>query len=125
MQIHAPEAIPAGKVAETEILANVFNGSVKSIVEMRVGPGDWRTMTKTAVPDPALAAVSEREKALLELKKDAWIALPKARPSPHIWGAMLPAGLTPGTYAIEVRTTDMFGATHHGRRIIRVTEAQP
>jgi hypothetical protein len=89
---------------------------------MRIGGGDWRPMTQTAVPDPGLVAAIEREKELLALKKDAWVALPKAMKSPHIWGAKLPEGLRPGTHAIEVRTTDMFGATHHGRRVIRVTE---
>ena len=79
-------------------------------------------MTKTAVPDPALVATIEREKELLELKKGAWIPLPKARPSGHIWSGKLPAGLPAGTQVLEVRTTDMFGATHHGRRVIRVVE---
>jgi hypothetical protein len=122
MQIHAPEVVPADKLAETDVFVNVFAGSARSTVEMRIGGGDWRPMSQTAVPDPGLVAAIEREKALLALKKDAWVALPKAMKSPHIWGAKLPEGLRPGTHAIEVRTTDMFGATHHGRRVIRVTE---
>ena len=123
MQIHAPEAVAEDKLADTEILVNVFAGSPKSTVEMRVDDSDWRPMMKTAVPDPALAALLERETALLELKKDAWTKPPKAMKSPHIWAANLPTGLAPGTYAVEVRETDMFGAKHHGRRVIRVTAA--
>lgn len=122
MQIYAPEGVSVADLSQTEIMVNIFNGSARSTVEIRVGSGEWRPMTKTAVPDPGLVAVLEREKAVLELKKDAWIAPPKARPSPHIWGAMLPTELTEGTHAIEVRTTDMFGATHYGRRVIRVKE---
>ena len=79
-------------------------------------------LAKVAVPDPALVATLERENSLLELKKDAWTPLSKAMKSPHIWGAKLPANVKAGPQAHEVRTTDMFGATHHARRVIRVTE---
>jgi hypothetical protein len=33
---------------------------------------------------------------------------------------MLPASLSPGTWMIEVRTTDMFGQTDTARRTLRV-----
>lgn len=125
MQVYAPEEVAVGKTAETEILVNVFAGSERSTVELRVGDGEWQTMTRTAVPDPALVAAIARETELLELKKGAWTKLPKAMNSPHIWSGNLPENIPPGTHAIEVRTTDMFGATHRGRRIIRIKAAQP
>ena len=40
--------------------------------------------------------------------------------SSHIWQAKLPANFRKGTHIIFVRTTDMFGQTFTGRRIIRV-----
>ena len=40
--------------------------------------------------------------------------------STHIWQANLPANAPKGTHVIYVRTTDMFGQTFTGRRIIRV-----
>ena len=40
--------------------------------------------------------------------------------STHIWQAKLPANAPKGTHVIYVRTTDMFGQTFTGRRIIRV-----
>lgn len=120
MQIHAPEQVAADKLAETEILVNIFNGSERSLVEFRTGNGAWKSMTRSAVPDPALAAAYEREKELLELKKDAWLLAAAPGKSPHIWSGRLPADLVAGTQAIEVRTKDMFGAVHHGRRVIRV-----
>lgn len=120
MQIHAPEKIAQTNSGEVEILVNVFNGSARSRVEFRVGNQDWIVMQKKAVADPALVATYEREKQLLESKKDAWLLAQKPGTSPHIWSGMLPAGLPVGTHAIEVRTQDMFGAIHHGRRVIRV-----
>ncbi|MEX0728172.1 MAG: calcineurin-like phosphoesterase family protein [Planctomycetaceae bacterium] len=122
MQIYAPEVVAAEALAETEILVNVFAGSERSKVEMRIGEGAWQALTKMEVPDPAYEAVVAREAELLELKKEAWTALPKIMNSPHIWGGKLPDGIEPGTHAIEVRETDMFGAVHRARRVIRVRE---
>jgi len=121
LQIHAPEVIAVDKVAETDVLVNIFAGSERSIVEMRLGAGDWTLMTRTAVPDPALLAAIAREADLLELKTGAWTRLPKPMKSPHIWSAKLPTHVPARTHAIEIRTTDMFGATHYGRRVIRVS----
>ncbi len=122
MQIHAPETVSAEKLPETEIFVNVFAGSARSTVELRMAGSDWAPLAKSSLPDPTFVAVAEREKTLLDLKKDAWIPLPKPMKSPHLWTGKLPAGLKPGIHAMEVRTTDMFGVTHHGRRVIRVTE---
>lgn len=122
MQLHAPEQIQADQAANTEILANIFNGSERSTVEFRIGTGGWQPMTRTVVPDPALVAAYEREKELLELKKDGWLLAQAPGKSPHIWSGKLPSSLTPGTHAIEVRSKDMFGAVHHGRRVIRVVK---
>jgi hypothetical protein len=125
MQIHVPESVAEDKLSETEVLVNVFAGSPRSKVEMRIGGSEWLPMTRTAVPDPGLLALSEREMELLELKKNAWTKPPKPKNSPHIWAAKLPAGCSPGTYAIEIRETDMFGAVHQGRRVIRVEARAP
>ncbi|MDA1214275.1 MAG: calcineurin-like phosphoesterase family protein, partial [Planctomycetota bacterium] len=110
MQIYAPEVVATGKLAETEILVNVFSGSARSTVELRIGDGEWITLTKREIPDPAYEAIVARETELLELKKGAWTALPKVINSSHIWSGMLPSELSAGTHAIEVRETDMFGA---------------
>jgi hypothetical protein len=73
---------------------------------MRAGEGPWVKMTKVVRQDPAIAA--------LEYASDC----------SHMWQANMPAGLTPGAHVVEVRTTDMFGQTYTGRRIIRVVEGK-
>jgi hypothetical protein len=102
MNVYAPEEIAAANVANTEILVNVFAGSERSTVEMHVGKGPWIKMEKVSREDPAIAALGYASKCT------------------HMWQANLPPGLTPGTHLIEVRTTDMFGQTYTGRRLIRV-----
>lgn len=117
MAIYAPEAIRAGEAAGTEVLANVFGGSERSRVELRVAGGSWRPMEKIMREDPGFAAVKSREEAL---KPSPGRTLPGIIQSPHIWRGTLPGGLEPGTREIEVRARDMFGKVHGGRRSIRV-----
>ncbi|NLE37130.1 MAG: metallophosphoesterase, partial [Pirellulaceae bacterium] len=109
MQIHAPDAVSSADATKKTVLANVFNGSERSVVEMRVGGGDWIAMNKTVVADPAYRALA-----------DASGNMPRPRPSSHIWAAKLPSGLPPGVHLIEVRTTDMHGRSCTGCRVVRV-----
>lgn len=118
MQIDAPEVIAADDVEETVITANVFNGTPKSKVEMRVGSRDWMTMNPTVRPDPTYQRIYEYEQSVSE---KPWLKLPSPGNSSHLWEAMLPADLSPGSHLIEVRASNVFGKTYTGRRIIRVT----
>jgi hypothetical protein len=132
MNIYAPETLEAAKAAETEILVNVFAGSPKTKVEMRLGDsGDWIPMERKAVEDPAYVETKAREdtalNAVLEQKNRenkpltaSQDPLPKPIKSPHIWAANLPANPPKGSHAIHVRETDMFGKTHTDRRWIRI-----
>lgn len=118
MNIYAPEAVKASELATTDVLANVFAGSEKSTVEMRVGDeAEWIRMQQTTMNDPAF----EKE-AMEELKWEGrnWTELPKPHATPHIWKTKLPAGLSPGTHVIEVRSTDPSGQSVTNRRVIRV-----
>jgi len=124
MQIHAPGEVPAGR--GITIWANVFAGSERSKVEMRiVGPNarvtsPWIPMLHTRERDPAYVRLRDREE--LALAPDE-IALPFAPDSTHLWKAPLPQDLAVGSHWIEVRSTDMFGQVDLGRRVIRVAEA--
>lgn len=118
MSIHAPEVIAISQVAETEILANVFNGNRKSLVRMRVNDAsEWETMTRTEREDPAYRAMFERDAAD---KDRAHTALPGPIVTPHIWVATLPAELGLGVHVVEVESTDMFGQVDRGIRLIEV-----
>lgn len=119
MQVDAPEVIAAPESAETVVTANVFNGTSESVIEMRVGAGDWVKMTPTRRPDPNYLRVVAQEKAIA-LKP--WRKLPTPKASSHLWEALLPKGLKPGSHLIEVKASNVFGRTYTGRRIIRVIE---
>ena len=118
MAIHAPESVRADQLAATSVWANVFNASERSTVEMRTGSnGDWITMERQVAIDPQYQKVYDAEEAV---KQKPWVGLPKPKPSTHLWTARLPEKTAPGTHAIEIRWTDMYGRERTARRIIRV-----
>jgi len=123
MNILAPEEITADQTAETDVYANIFNGSERSKVEMQVGDsGSWTVMEKIDEVDPSFKKLSEAENAV-EGKK--YRDLPKAKKSSHLWRSKLPAGLKPGTHLIRIRTVEMDGDKHQSGRVIRVSPAKP
>ena len=119
MQIDAPEVVAIADVAETMITANVFNGLPTSVIEMRIGSGDWVRMASTLRPDPTYKRIYDFE---LSVTQKPWLKLPSPGNSSHLWEAMLPEGIAPGSHLIEVRASDVFGKTYSGQRIVRVTK---
>jgi hypothetical protein len=124
MQIHAPEELWIGALAEANIYVNVFNGSERSRVEMRLDDGDWAAMVYTLENDPQLEEVVAREAAMLE-KVEAFRKLPNAKPSTHLWKAPLPADVKAGTRLIQIRATDINGSVHVSHRVIRLSDEAP
>jgi 3',5'-cyclic AMP phosphodiesterase CpdA len=116
MDIHAPDTVAQAEAAGTEILVNVFGGSEKSKVEMRVGESEWTALAQVRSKDPAYEAVFERDKGL----QRPFRALPAPIDSPHMWAGKLPRGLPKGMHPIHVRTTDMFGQTFLATKGIEV-----
>jgi hypothetical protein len=101
---------------------NVFNGSEKSVVEMRTGKQSlWQPLKQVARPDPFYVGLKDLES---ECRPKAWRDLPGPVISSHLWAGRLPKDLPLGVCLIEIRTRDMFGAQHLGRSVIRV-EAAP
>lgn len=117
MNIYAPEEIRRSESAETAVLANVFSGSIRSKVEMRVGDGEWLPMERVEVEDPAYLVLKQQEQGP---NPPAGRALPNVMKSPHIWRAMLPGAVEAGVQQIRVRHTDMFGRKQMNDRVIRV-----
>ena len=117
MNIQAPESVRFDQAANTDVYVNVFNGSERSKVEMRLGEeSPWLLMERTVMADPAYARLVESEKAV---KDKPWLDLPKPKPSPHLWRHKLPSVSQPGTHALHIRATDRHGRIHSGRRVIR------
>ncbi len=123
MQIHAPEEVTSAGAEQVTVYANVFNGSEKSVVRMRVAGGDWIEMQLTREPDPTYVETYEREEAILQ-QTQAFRKLPKPKASTHLWKANLPANLKEGTHAIEIEARDMWDRIHRDRRVIRVTAGE-
>lgn len=117
MSIFAPEVVARAGADTTEVLANVFAGSELSRVEMRLAGGEWRPMEREEREDPYYAAMKALEEGDTP---PPGLRLPRAGKSPHIWRGLLPADPPAGTWAIEVRETDMFGQVHQGRRLVRI-----
>ena len=141
MNISVPWEVASTETGKTEVLVNVFGGTKRSTVEIRLDEvGKWRPMTYMPQQDPYYKALKARDDtnhlarkllvALQEtmkplLKEDVELPQREKRlsgitKSTHIWQAKLPANVRKGTHVIYVRTTDMFGQTFTGRRIIRV-----
>lgn len=143
MNIAAPEETTPAESGNVEVVVNVFSGSEKSTVRMRVrGQDDWRPMTQFTGQDPYVVAATEREMALATLlaradgvlnpeKEDLKRSLnsradlvgrsmPGPRDTDHLWKGTLAGNLPVGYHVIEVESTDVFGQTFTGHRIIRV-----
>ena len=118
MEIDAPEvASLAGEMPD--VFVNVFNGSERSKVEMRVGDSSWQPMEFSPQVDPKLKRTWDRENTLLE-QAPAWRQLSKPKKSTHIWKARIPANIAAGTHRIEIKATDLWGREFTSNRIIRV-----
>lgn len=118
MQIHAPEVVSAGSTETHHVYANVFGGSERSSVRMRLGEsGEWITLNKADEPDPHYLTLKAAEE---ELGVRLGRALPGIIPSRHLWKAPLPGGLPKGVHRIWVQTEDMYGRVFDASRVLRV-----
>ena len=115
LRIHAPVSLPAADLAKTSVFVNVFAGSEKSTVKLRVNKGKWTTLKKTVEPDPYFVELLAAEK-----KAKVSPALSAARDSYHLWKGPLPAKLPKGAHILEAVTRDMYGREFTARRILRV-----
>ena len=124
MQIHAPELVAGDKLSETEIYVNVFNGSERSKVEMRVGKdGEWFAMQQTREVDPLLQKVYDAEAKVIGDPAN-WLKMSKPKGSTHLWKAPLPTNAAVGTHLIQVRETDRHGRQNSSQRVIRIAPTQ-
>ncbi len=118
MNIFAPEEITVNEAGLTEIVVNVFAGSERSRVEMRLGDtGEWITLTRVTRQDPYFLKMKVLEQSQTP---PPGRKLPMANDSDHIWQARLAPNPEPGTHLLHVRTTDMFGKTFTDFQVIRI-----
>ncbi|MCG8404707.1 MAG: calcineurin-like phosphoesterase family protein [Phycisphaerales bacterium] len=118
MAIFAPSRIDRAQTHGMEVVVNVFAGSERSVVEMRIDDAQsWIPMKQVKRHDPYLTNIinSERSRQPPNGRK-----MGNPIDSPHLWAAKLPAKLPRGAHTIEIRTRDIFGQIAHGHRVIRV-----
>ncbi len=129
MEITLPEEVPADATSGTEVSVNVFNGSERSITEMRVvGVSEWTAMPYAVNVDRRYRETQERERvthAALPKEEQTWRVSPMPSRVYHLWEAALPANLPVGLHTVEVRSTDMHGRTFESRRTFRVVATTP
>jgi hypothetical protein len=113
MHVSLPPFLDAQDASGRGVLINVYAGSERSTVELRVDDGPWRpAMRLEDRLSPRYAAILAREESMSHARR----RLPDPLPSPHLWRGTLPDGLSPGPHLLEVRTVDMFGREHLSRR---------
>ncbi|MBX7258488.1 MAG: calcineurin-like phosphoesterase family protein [Candidatus Hydrogenedentes bacterium] len=142
MNIWMPERIAAADTAKATVVANVFAGSSKSRVAMRLDDAkDWTPMTQYTDKDPYYLQMLARQDAFMaklaeltggkaddkdfqrKARQDFAASLrgmPKPDDTDHLWKANLPAGLASGAHTLTVETTDMFGRTYRAKRVFVV-----
>ena len=119
MNIYSPDSITPQQLADgVEVIVNVFAGSERSEVEMRMdGSGPWMPLERVAREDPFYRDLFDRE---AQNPPASLRNLPKPSPSPHLWVRTLPGELAIGVHVIEVQSRDMFGQRYRDRLPIRV-----
>ncbi len=127
MNIYLPDDISLAELDTTQVLVNVFNGTEKSIVEMRIDQfGDWVPLSQTTSRDPANWKMHELNQYLDvevdSIKLDVALGwkMDKPQRSRHFWTGRLPKKLTIGTHQMAIKTKDMFGNIYQSHRIFRV-----
>lgn len=119
MNIFAPTEVLSAAAPEEFVYVNVFNGSERSTVRMRIGgSGEWIQLDKTVEEDPYYLRLKEFETTTPAKLTNRTLSNPSK--SNHLWKSTLPAGLTPGEHLIYVETEDMYGRVFHASRSIRV-----
>ena len=120
MRITLPDEISSGKLAETDVYVNIFNGSEKSKVTLRIDNSDkWMPMIHSRELDPAFVKMHQENRAAKE-KKNPNLTGPKT--CPHLWKVKLPESLSIGTHLVTIKEVDMNGKVHTGQKVFRVVK---
>jgi len=117
--LHAPVAARA-RTGFVSYYANVFNGHDGWTVESRVDAREWNAMRRAVDWDPAYAKAYLEQDDLTTPRDTP--RLPDPVVCYPLWRAYLPADLGPGEHVIEVRATDLQGASFLARQSIRVVD---
>ena len=111
------EEVSRNSEEEGFVYVNVFGGSEKSKVWMRIGEGgNWVELAKTLEVDPSYSLLKAGEKDRTLLGRP----LSDPKNSNHLWKTRLPALSQAGVHRIWVKSEDMYGRVFQASRTIRV-----
>ena len=127
MNIYLPDEIKENEVESAKIQVNVFAGSERSVVEMRLdNRDDWIRLEKVDAVDPECLRMHQQSPWLQQvidgkLMEDVFgNAMDAPATSRHMWQTFMPKGIAAGPHTITVRTKDMFGQSWQAGRIFRI-----
>lgn len=123
MHLHAPKVLRRGAYPAWAVYANVYMGEADTVVEYRVGEGEWRPMVRVERPDPWLMAENARDDEAAALR--GYDRSPEAEPSLHLWRGALPTDLDTGEHLIEVRALDRWYGEQRASTRYRLEEWTP
>jgi hypothetical protein len=112
MLIHTEDVVttPGG----LDVVVNVFGGSERSSVEMRLGEtGPWTPLAQFTGKCPYYEQLKAAEKSATPPNGRK---LPNIQDTNHLWRGKITDGLKPGSHVLHVRTVDMFGTTYEAAR---------
>jgi len=117
MNIYVPDELGIAEIGQTEVLVNVFAGSERSAVYLRVDAGEWVELQRVERVDPQYQVLYDAYQAD---PPPAGRKLSRPAVSAHVWSGVLPSGLHAGGHLLTVRSVDQWGRSTTARRIIRV-----
>jgi hypothetical protein len=127
MNIYLPEEIKTTQIDTTTVLVNVFAGTERSVVEMKVdGKGDWFPLKQVKTTDPEILRMHEQSYYLQSsingklLEEIFGNAMDSPGITNHMWKSIMPKVTSQGTHTITVRTSDMFGQSWQANRVFRM-----
>lgn len=118
--IYNPIVVPKGRSTSARIYANFYMGKKGDKVEYAIDGGDWKPMEKVETFDPDYYHEVQKWDYLKNLEKGHRPSNPD--PSDHLWWGTIPTKLSLGTHSIEIRATDMYGRTFHGKSSYRIDQ---
>lgn len=118
MTIDLPDRIDEAQLGTKTILVNVFNGTARSEVKMRVpGETEWIEMDHTIRTDPFYERLHALDHAT-PMKGTKRLNPPLK--STHIWRETLPDGIAEGAHLLEVKAEDAYGHVFRAQRPFHV-----
>ncbi|MCC5807278.1 MAG: calcineurin-like phosphoesterase family protein [Opitutales bacterium] len=119
MAVHVPSLVERAKLGETEVQVNVFAGSVRTRVRMRIDDGQWVRLAQTEGVDRRYLALRERAAAHPDAGEGQ---MPEPLVTDHKWTAALPADLGTGWHTLTVEVRGTFGEDWSEKRTFVVAE---